>query len=69
MKGNGPRLTRSWILLLGGVVLVAGHAYVLSHVALSAAVMSGLLILVVIKPLGLLAAVLRPLAVVRRFRD
>jgi uncharacterized membrane protein YhaH (DUF805 family) len=62
---------RSWMLLAGVVVLVAGHAvvlhYVKLHLGLSAAVVSGVIALVVIKHLGLLGpayAVVR-----RRFRQ
>jgi hypothetical protein len=48
---------RSWMLPVGAVVLIAGHAtilhYVLPHAALSAAVVAGVIILVVIKHLGL----------------
>lgn len=47
-------------LPLGAVVLTAGHGialhYLLSHAALSAAVASGVMILVVVKHLGLLGS-------------
>ena len=54
MKGHSRLLTRTWMLLVGVVGLIAGHVYVLSHMGLSAAVVSGTIILVVIKHLGLL---------------
>jgi hypothetical protein len=61
---------RFWMLAVGVVVLVAGHSvalyYVQSHMKLSAAVVSGVITLVVIKHLGLFGA-LFPL-VRRRFR-
>jgi alkylhydroperoxidase family enzyme len=58
MKAHGRPRMRPWILLAGLIVLVAGHSvvlyYVRSYTALSAAVLSGVIILVVIKHLGLL---------------
>ena len=46
------------MLVVGVAVLIAGHGiilyYVSSHLALSAAVVSGVIVLVVIKHLGLL---------------
>ncbi len=54
MKGHGRLPKSPWMLLVGVVGLIAGHAYVLSHMALSAAVLSGVIILVVIKHLGFL---------------
>jgi hypothetical protein len=60
MKGHSRLLTRSWTLPAGAVALIAAHAtilrYVLPHAALSAAVVSGVVILVVIKHLGLLGS-------------
>jgi hypothetical protein len=65
MKGHRRLLTRTSMLSVGAVVLIAGHgiilSYVLSYTALSAAVVSGVVILVVIKHLGLLAVLLGPL--------
>jgi hypothetical protein len=64
-----PRML-AWILLVGVIILIAGHGiflyYISSHMALSAAVVSGVIILVVIKHLGLLG----PLYILfrRRFR-
>jgi len=57
----GSRLfKRSWMLAAGAVALVAVHAiilrYVLPHAALSAVVVSGVIIVVVIKHLGLLGS-------------
>jgi uncharacterized membrane protein HdeD (DUF308 family) len=53
-----PRMRR-WMLLSGGIALLAGHSvilyYVQSHVALSAAVLSGVVVLIVIKHVGVLA--------------
>ncbi len=53
-----PRMRR-WLLVSVGIVLLAGHSvilyYVQPHVALSAAVLSGVVVLIVIKHLGLLA--------------
>ena len=51
---------RPWVLLVGAVALVAAHVtilrYVLTHAAVSAAVVSGVVVLVVIKHLGLLGS-------------
>jgi hypothetical protein len=51
-------LIRPWMLLVGLAVLIASHGvilyYVWSHMALSAAAVSGVIILIVIKHLGLL---------------
>src|ERR1700687_4289611 len=58
MKEHSRPLTRTLMLSAGVVVLIAGHGiilyYVSAHAALSAAVVSGVIILVVIKHLGLL---------------
>jgi membrane protein YdbS with pleckstrin-like domain len=58
MNGHNRRRIRHWVALVGGVVLIAGHGiilyYVSSHTALSVAVVSGVLVLVVVKHLGLL---------------
>ena len=55
-----PARRRVWILLLV-VVVLAGHGVLLyygwSHVTLSAAVLSGIIILLLIKHLGLLGPV------------
>ena len=49
-----------WMLPVGAVALIAAHAailrYILPHAALSAVVVSGVIILVVIKHLGLLGS-------------
>ena len=61
MKAHGHPRVRPWMLLvlLGGIGLV-GHSvvlyYFLSHTALSAAVVSGVIVLIVIKHLGLLGS-------------
>jgi hypothetical protein len=63
------RVPMRLILLVGAVVLIAGHGiilyYVSSHTALSAVVVSGVILLVVIKHLGLL----RPLYALFRRRS
>ena len=60
MRGHSRLRARGWMLTVGVIVLIAGHSVVLyyfsSHVALSAAVVSGVIILVVIKHLGLLGS-------------
>ena len=52
---------RAWMLLVGAIILIAAHGIILyyfsSHVALSAAVVSGLIILVAIKHVGVLGFV------------
>jgi len=61
MRRHSPVPARAWMLALGVVILIAGHGIVLyyfaSHVTLSAAVVSGAIVLVVIKHLGLLGRV------------
>ena len=64
MKGHSRLLTRMWMLPVAAVVLVAGHIvlpYLLAHTALSATVVPGVVVLMVAKHLGLLAALLGPL--------
>ena len=60
MTGHRRLLTRSGISLIAVAILIAGHGIVLyfvsSHTTLSAAVLSSVIILVVIKHLGLLGA-------------
>jgi hypothetical protein len=69
MKAPGRPRTRPWMLLAGVIGLVAGHvvllSYGLSHRAVSAAVVSGVIVLVVIKHLGLLGPLY---ALIRRRR-
>jgi hypothetical protein len=52
---------RAWMVMLGVITLIAAHGIILyyfsAHMALSAAVVSGVIILVVIKHLGLLGPV------------
>jgi hypothetical protein len=58
MKDHSRLLTRSWVLPVVVVALIIGHAIVyniLRHTKLSAAVVSGVILLVVIKHLGLLS--------------
>jgi hypothetical protein len=73
MKGHRRLLTRTLMLSVGAVVLIAGHgiilSYVLSYTALSAAVVSGVMMLVVITHLGLLAPLLGPLYALFRRRS
>jgi hypothetical protein len=57
MKGHSCWLTRSWMLLLGVVVLIAGHVIFfnhLRHAGLSLAVVLGPALLAIAKHLGLL---------------
>ena len=67
MTGHGRLRARAWMLMVGVIVLIAAHGVILyyfsSHLALSAAVVSGAIILAVIKHLGLLGPVY---ALVRR---
>jgi hypothetical protein len=62
MNGHRRLLTRASILL-GVVALIAGHGTILliacSHTAMSAVVVSGVIILVAIKHLGLLGPPVR----------
>jgi hypothetical protein len=59
MTGHGSILTRRWLLLPLAAVLIAGHAlvlrYALQHKSLSAALVTGILSLVVTTHLGLLS--------------
>lgn len=56
MKNHSRLLRHTWLVAAAVVVLIAGHGiisyYVFSHAALSVAVVSGSIILVVIKHLG-----------------
>lgn len=58
MKEHRRLRIRPWMLLVGVIGLVAGHVallyYGLSHAALSAAVVSSVVVLIVVKHLGLL---------------
>ena len=58
MKHDGRLLKRTLLLSAAVVVLIAGHGivlyYVSTHAALSAGIVSGVIVLVVIKHLGLL---------------
>jgi membrane protein YdbS with pleckstrin-like domain len=59
MNGHNRLRMRLWIALVGVVVLIAGHGiilyYVSSRTALSAAIVLGVIVLVVVKHLGLLS--------------
>jgi hypothetical protein len=62
MKGHSRLLSRPWLLAVAVMALIAGHGiiyYILRHTILSTAVVSGLIILVVIKHLGLLSPLFR----------
>ena len=59
MKGHSRVLTRPWMLLIGAVVLIAGHVIFfnrLRHAGVSIAVISGLVLLAIAKHLGLLGS-------------
>jgi len=57
MTGRSHRFRRPWMLLAGAVALIAAHVtilrHVLPHTAMSAAIVSGVILVVVIKHLGL----------------
>jgi hypothetical protein len=69
MKVHSRPRARAWILPVGVVILIAGHGillyYISSDMGPSAVVVSGVIILVVIKHLGLLG----PLYVLFRRRS
>jgi hypothetical protein len=58
MKVHRRPRALAWILSVGVIILIASHGiflyYISSHMALSAAVVSGVIFLMVIKHLGLL---------------
>jgi hypothetical protein len=58
MTQHGRLLMRTLLLSIAAAVIIAGHGFILyyvsSHMALSATAISGLIILLVIKHLGLL---------------
>jgi hypothetical protein len=61
MTGHWRLLRRTWILLVAAVVLIGGHVivtYFWAYTALSGTVVSGLILLMVIKHLGWLAVLL-----------
>jgi VIT1/CCC1 family predicted Fe2+/Mn2+ transporter len=61
MKGHRRWPARTWILLPTAVVLGVGHIvlpYLLAHAALSATVVSGVIVVIVVTHLGLLGALL-----------
>ena len=65
MKEHRRVLTRAWIVPVGAVVLIAGHVmlpYLLSRAGLTTAVVSGVVVLVVFKHLGLFGCAVRPVA-------
>ncbi len=59
MTAHNRMLARRWVLLAAAGVLIASHAmvlrYVLQHKSLSAAMVTGLMLLVVMMHLGLLS--------------
>src|SRR6266700_2138327 len=60
MTGHSLARVRIWIVALVAIMLVAGHGIILyyasSHLALSAGLISGVVLLIVIKHLGLLGS-------------
>jgi len=60
VEGRKPPFGHLWVLVLGAIVLVAMHGivlhYVFAHAALPAAVVAGVIIVVVAKHLGLIGA-------------
>lgn len=62
--GHNRLLARPWALPIAVIVLIAGPVvlyYILPHVGLPATLVSSVIILMVVKHLGLLAALLGPL--------
>jgi hypothetical protein len=61
ITGHSLFRRRIWMLVVLAVMLIAGHGitlyYVSSHLVLSAGLLSGLILLIVIKHLGLLGPV------------
>ena len=61
MRRHSPLRARAWMLAVGVIILIAGHGVILyyfaSHVTLTAAVVSGAVILLVIKHLGMFGSV------------
>jgi hypothetical protein len=61
MNGHGRLLTRTWLIPVAVIALIAAHAvgfrYLPSGTILSTALVSGLVILVVIKHVGLAGSV------------
>jgi hypothetical protein len=56
MRLHGRALTRPWMLVVGAVLLIAGHGFLyhaLSNMTLPVVVVSGVIILIAIKHLGL----------------
>ena len=62
MTGHNRMFTRPWLLLALAIVLISSHAlvlrYALQHKSLSAAIVTGMTILVVMTHLGLLSRLL-----------
>jgi hypothetical protein len=57
MRLHGRALTRPWMLVVGAVLLIAGHGFLyraLSNMTLPVVVVSGVIILIAIKHLGVL---------------
>jgi hypothetical protein len=60
MRLHGRALTRPWMLVVGAVLLIAGHGFLyhaLSNMTLPVVVVSGVIVLIAIKHLGLLGLV------------
>ena len=60
MKGHPLSRRRMWVVSVLALILLAGHGLILyyasSHLALSAGLASGVILLIVIKHLGLLGS-------------
>lgn len=64
--------TRSWMLTLAIIALAVGHLfvpYVFSHLTLSAAVVSGLVAVMIAKHVGVAAVLFRPVLIRLRRRS
>ena len=71
MKGHRRLLTRTWMVPVAALMLIGGHIvlpYFWAHTALSATVVPGVILLMVIKHLGLLAVLFGPLRALFRRR-
>ena len=57
MSPHGRAFTRPWMLAVGAVLLIAGHGFMyhaLSNMTLSVVVVSGVILVIALKHLGLL---------------
>jgi SAM-dependent methyltransferase len=71
--GHACRLTRTLMVLAALIALIAGHGFIIysvsSHVAVSATIVTGAVILIVLQHVGLLGVLLAPLYAVFRHRS